>query len=206
MIKTNNTYISKKDIKGIIDGLYLQSVWICLCIDELNAIREIGNENIKKYKVQNFMYITHSSLIYRFSMELEKLLNKKESMSIYHICNVCSNNPNYFGNLEIKTVCKNLKDSLKNYQSLTEILIGRRNKTYAHNDKEYYLFTQKAIDDFPLHFEDIVMVSDLIYEFAKKLKANLSPTEMIHYPTPSDDVKRLFGMKTDCDIYLESID
>ena len=198
----NRTLLSKSDIKEIVDGLYLQSVWICMCIDELEAIKEIGTENIKKYKVQNFVYITHDSLIYRFSMELSKLLHHQESMSIYHICNICTDNAKYFGDFDIDTHCKQLKTALKIYDNLEVNLWERRSKTYAHNDKDYYLFSQKAIDDFPLDIEDIKTAAYLIYNFSETLKKILSPEQIFHYPTPTDDVKRLFGIRTESEMYL----
>lgn len=55
-------YISKDKLTEIIDGLHLQMVWVWLAIDSLNAIKTIDKAKIKR--AQNFMYITHSSLIY----------------------------------------------------------------------------------------------------------------------------------------------
>lgn len=53
--------IGKNELCEIIDGLFLQVVWIKLCLDELEALKEIGNDKIKIAK--HFFYITHSSLI-----------------------------------------------------------------------------------------------------------------------------------------------
>ena len=178
-------------------------VWIWLCIDSLDAIRDIDKSEIKK--AQNFMYITHSSLIYRFSMELAKLFDKKDGLSIYEIKNMCLNNKEYFDpSFDIEEYCRTFKKKLNNYDSLKKNIMGRRKKTYAHNDKEYYLFSQKAIDDFPLDMQEIKDLSNIIYDFAKTMQEKIgSKRTDLGYPAHYDDVKRLFGQKTNADLWLE---
>ena len=195
-------HISKDKLTEIIDGLHLQMVWVWLAIDSLDAIKTIDKEKMKR--AQNFMYITHSSLIYRYSMELAKLFDKKEGLHIYKIRNLCLQNKKYFDtSFDITEYCLNFKKTLKQYNSSIENVKKRRMKTYAHNDEEYYLFSQKAIDDFPLDMEEIKSIATVLYNFAKTMQEKIgSKRANLGYPTNSDDVKRLFGDKTDTDIEL----
>ena len=85
---------SREEMIKIIDGMILQVVWIKMCIDTLEALKAIDKEKFSKSK--NFIYITQSSLIYRYSMELVKLLNRAEKMSIYRILNLCKENSEMF--------------------------------------------------------------------------------------------------------------
>lgn len=178
-------------------------VWVWLAIDSLNAIKTIDKVKIKQ--AQNFMYITHSSLIYRYSMELAKLFDQEDGLSIYRIRNMCLQNKGYFDDsFDIVEYCKNFKKSLSQYKPLINNITERRRKTYAHNDKDYYLFSQKAIDDFPLDMQEIENMANLIYTFAKTMQEKIgSKRAHLGYPANSDDVKRLFGEKTDTDIWLE---
>lgn len=181
-------------------------VWVWLAIDSLEAIKSIDKSKIKR--AQNFMYITHSSLIYRYTMELAKLFDKKEGLSIYQIKNLCLQNKGYFdASFDIVEYCKGFKKALGQYNLLIKNITERRRKTYAHNDKNYYLFSQKAIDDFPLDMEEIKSMANIIYVFAKTMQEKIgSKRADFGYPANSDDVKRLFGEKTDTDIWLEEND
>lgn len=40
-------HISKEKLTEIIDGLYLQIVWVWLCIDSLEALKSIDKNKIK---------------------------------------------------------------------------------------------------------------------------------------------------------------
>ena len=196
-------HISKDKLTEIIDGLHLQMVWVWLAIDSLNAIKTIDKVKIKR--AQNFMYITHSSLIYRYSMELAKLFDQKGGLSIYEIRNMCLQNKGYFDDsFDLVEYCKNFKKSLGQYKPLINNITERRRKTYAHNDKGYYLFSQKSIDDFPLDMQEVENMANLIYTFAKTMQEKIgSKRAHLGYPANPDDVKRLFGEKTDTDIWLE---
>lgn len=195
--------ISKEELTRIIDGLHLQMAWVWLCIYSLEAIRGIDKNQIKR--AQNFMYITHSSLIYRYSMELAKLFDKQDGLSINQIKNMCLNNKEYFDpSFDIEEYCKSFKKELNQYNSIIKNIRERRRKTYAHNDKDYYLFRQKAIDDFPLDMDEIKTMSAIMYNFAKTMQEKIGSSRAdLGLPAHSDDVKRLFGGKTDVDLWLE---
>ena len=196
------TRISKEKLTEIIDGLFLQIVWILLCIDSLEALRDIDKS--KKKIAKNFLYITKTSLVYRYSMELAKLFDNR-GLSLYEIIKRCKNNPDYFyEKFDVEQYCDEFRRTLSQHNTLISNIRNRRRKTYAHNDEEYYLFSQKAIDDFPLDFEEIKIMSEKILHFAKRLQVEIgSKRSHMDYPTYYDDVKRLFGEKTIEELYLE---
>ena len=199
-----NNHLTKENLTQIIDSLHLQSVWIRECIDIVEYLSNVNKERLKPSR--NFWHMTKSSLIYRYSIELAKLFDEGEGLSIYDIRNLCIRNSAFFNNPSFVTqCCKDFKKELKNHSKTVKNLCDRRNKTYGHNDKDYYLFTQKAIDDFPLDFEDIKNLALLIYNFATTLQQNINSTRKeLGYPAYYDDVKRLFGEKTEADIWLDS--
>lgn len=176
-----------------------------MCIDELDAIQEIGNDKIKIAK--NFFYITHSSLIYRYSMELAKLFDKGDVLSIYKIRNMCLNNEEYFKpDIDMKEYCKAFKNELDKYKTTICNIQKRRNKTYAHNDEEYYLFNEKAIHENPLDCESIKKLTNILYIFATTMQEKINSCRKEQgYPTNTDDVKKLFGIKTNDELWLEEI-
>lgn len=198
------TDFTKEDLLRIIDSLYLQSIWIQECIYIVEYINNVDKEKLKPSR--NFWHMTKSSLIYRYSIELAKLFDEGKGLSIYNIRNLCIQNSAFFNNPSFVTQhCEDFKEQLKNHSKTVKNLRDRRNKTYGHNDKDYYLFTQKAIDDFPLDFEDIKNLALLIYNFATTLQQNInSARKDLGYPPHYDDVKRLFGEKTEADIWLDS--
>ena len=199
-----NNHLTKENLTQIIDSLHLQSVWIRECIDIVEYLSNVNKERLKPSR--NFWHMTKSSLIYRYSIELAKLFDEGEGLSIYDIRNLCIRNSAFFNNPSFVTqYCKDFKKELKNHSKTVKNLCDRRNKTYGHNDKDYYLFTQKAIDDFQLDFEDIKNLALLIYNFATTLQQNINSTRKeLGYPAYYDDVKRLFGEKTEADIWLDS--
>lgn len=200
-----NNHLTKENLTQIIDSLHLQSVWIRECIDIVEYLSNVNKERLKPSR--NFWHMTKSSLIYRYSIELAKLFDKGKGLSIYDINNRCMQNLSFFNDPSFVTqYCEDFKEQLKNYSKTEKNLRDRRNKTYGHNDKDYYLFTQKAIDDFPLDFEEIKNLALLIYNFATTLQQNINSTRKeLGYPAYYDDVKRLFGEKTEADIWLDSV-
>ena len=194
---------TREELIQIIDGMLLQVVWINLCIDTLEAFKTIDKEKFSKSK--NFIYITQTSLIYRYSMELVKLLNRAEKMSIYRVLNLSKENSEFFDeSFDIVDYCKAVKKELDKYKDTITSLINRRKLTYAHNDDEYYLFSQKAIDENPLDFDEIKNLADFLYSVAKTLQIKIdSPRKHQEYPRHFDDVKRLFGEKTEAEKFYE---
>jgi len=121
---------------------------------------------------------------------------------------MCAQNNEYFDNsFDVNEYCKAFKKALNQHSLLIKNLRERRCKTYAHNDEKYYLFSKKATIDFPLDFEEIKSLAKIIYTFAKKMQEKIgSQRASLDYPAHPDDVKRLFGEKTETDLWLENVD
>ncbi len=201
MSTVNFNQVSKDELKSIIDGLFVQICTIGLCLDTLSVLKEIGNEKIQSLKANNFFYITHTSLIFRYHLELSKLLNDNEKMSIKKISTKVCNNCHYFKNPEeVKNICKDLEQKLIKYTDINKILISRRNKVFAHNDKKYYYYSIQYTYDFPLT-DDLDLICEevvVLYDFAKDMQEQIGGSfKGKTYPSSPDDVKHLFGMKTD---------
>lgn len=199
--------ISKEKLIEILDGAFLQIIWIRLCIDELLAIQEIDNDKLKI--ANNFIYITHSSLIYRYTMELAKLFGCNEQRSIYKICQLCSEHLEYFDvniDFDLQAFCKEYERTIKEYKDTTDNIIKRRNKVYAHNDEIYYLYNEQAIKDYPIDFNEVKQLSAVLYDLVKTLQIKIgSRIKDATYPVNTDDVKRLFGLKTKDDLFIENV-
>lgn len=119
--------LSKDELTEIIDGLHLQMVWIWLAIDSVEALHSIDSEKTKL--APNFIYIAKTSLIYRYSMELAKLCNEHEEVSIHKIKSMCLCNKEYFDtSFDIEGYCKYFKEELCKYNTLINNIIGRRKK------------------------------------------------------------------------------
>lgn len=206
MKNENSSNISKEELTDIIDGMYLQIVWVWLCIHSLEALQTIPKKELKV--AGNFIYITHSSLIYRFTMELAKICNRSENVSIYRLKNLCCQNTSYFdSDFDVLSHCENYFEKIDNYNELIKNIINRRKKMYAHNDQEYYLFAEKAISDFPLDMQSVKELAGLIYNFIEIIQQKIgSSRAYMGYPANPDDVKRLFGQKTETDNWLEGIE
>ena len=191
--------VTKEELRWILEDFYFQILEIALCLDSLYALREIGNEKMKIANI--FFFVTQRALIFRYSLELNKVINDSDekSMSIYAICNICNQNIEYFNTFEndVKKLFQDVKTELKKYKNLSENLRFRRKKTYAHNDKEFYYFSKEAIEDFPLDDKEINQLVNVLYKFALELNIKIN-SRFIHegYPRNSDDVKKLFNMPT----------
>lgn len=195
--------MTKEELTKIIDSLHLQIVWIRMCIDIAEYLHNIDNNKLKEAK--NFWHLTRTSLAYRGLMELAKLFDEENGLSLKQIKNLCSRNNQVFNDSSVVDYCRNFEKELKVFSAVSTKLHTRRNKSLAHNDINYYFYNRKTIDNFPLDFDEIKELSILIYNFAVTMQEKIdSPRKGLGYPANSDDVKRLFGEKTEDDIWLES--
>ena len=195
--------MTKEELTKIIDSLHLQIVWVRMCIDIAEYLHNIDKNKLKNAK--NFWYLTRTSLAYRGLMELVKLFDEEDGLSIKRIKNSCSRNSQFFNDSSVVEYCRNFEKELKAFSAVSTKLYNRRKKSLAHNDIDYYFYNGKTIEDFPLEFNEIKELSMLIYNFAVTMQEKIdSPRKNFEYPTYYDDVKRLFGEKTEIDVLLES--
>ena len=197
--------LSKEQLTYIIDSLHYQAATILLCMDQIKAMQEVGADRMRI--AHNFFGITYSSLIYRYEIELFKLLEKENTGSIYAIANRCKENKHLFNQPEaVLALCKQSIDQLKKYSETNKHLKNRRKKTLAHNDIDYYYFSEKAIEEFPLKFDELREEALIIFHFAEQLQSQINSfRKTIRYFDEPDDVKKLFQMKTDFQKDIDSI-
>ena len=118
---------------------------------------------------------------------------------------MCSRNSQLFNDSSVVEYCRNFEKELNALSTVSTKLYNRRKKSLAHNDKDYYFYNKESVDDFHLEFDEIKELSLVIYNFAVTMQEKIdSPRKGLGYPADSDDVKRLFGEKTEIDILLES--
>lgn len=198
-----NDTVTKEELTKIIDSLHLQIVWIRMCFDIAEYLQDIDKEKLKNAK--NFWYLTKTSLGYRGLMELVKLFDEEDCLSIKRIRNMCSRNSQLFNDSSVVECCRNFGKELNKLSAISTKLYNRRNKSLAHNDKDYYFYNKESVDDFHLEFDEVKKLSLAIYNFAVTMQKKIdSPRKNLEYPAFSDDVKRLFGEKTEADVWLES--
>ncbi len=196
---------TKEQLTFIIDSLHYQAATILLCMDQIKAMQEVGADRMKI--AHNFFGITYSSLIYRYEIELFKLLEKENTGSINAIANRCKENKHLFNQPEeVLLVCKQIKKDIGRFNDTNTQLKNRRDKTLAHNDIDYYFFSEKAINEFPLEYDKLREEAILIYRFAEELQSQINSfRKTLRYFDEPDDVKKLFQMKTDHQKEIDSI-
>lgn len=200
--------ITKEELTKIIDDLHFHIMIILLCMDELDALCEIKREEKIKLQANNFFYIAHSSLIFRYEIELAKLVNNDEQRSVIKICALCKTHADYFfAPEEINNLCNRMKQVINSYSEQNYNLKQRRNTALAHSDSDYYFYDEKYIKDYPIDYDKLKQEAEHIYNFAKELQFKIgSARTIVNFPAQSDDVKHLFGIKTDADIEKERIE
>ena len=194
--------MDKDELRYILEGFHGQVVAIIQCIDSVIAMQEIGGEKLKV--APHFFSAAQDAFIFRYSVELCKLLVEEKGkkpngdITIYRICDLVKANSTYFSNeFDVIAMCDTLLSDIGNYKSTIANLKKRRNKTYGHSDKEYYNYSKKAIDDFPLDFDKIKDITNLLYNFSMEILYSIeSKLPFRHLIHNSDDIKKLFGMPT----------
>lgn len=202
-MKNESNIITKDQLQILIDSFHEQIEVICLCIDMIDAIYEIGASRINEKEVSNFFEITRSSLVFRYEIELAKILGKTEKINVKKVCDICKSNAHYFICSEKKLIeiCDDIELTLKKNNAINTNLKKRRDQALAHNDSKYYLYKKSYTDEYPLNYDKIKKEVKELYDFSRELQILIgSKDKNIQYPTYPDDVKRLFGMKTNLEI------
>ena len=195
--------MTKEELTKIIDNLHLQMVWVKMCFDISKYLKNVDADKLRRAK--NFWYLTRTSLAYRGLMELAKLFDKQDGLYIKKIKNLCSKNSGLFNDSSVVDYCRKFEKDLNSLSDISTRLYNRRNKSLAHNDEDYYFYNKKSVDEFHLEFEEVEKLSSIIYDFAEAMQEKIdSSRKDFGYPAYYDDVKRLFGEKTEIDILLES--
>ena len=157
--------ITKEELTKIIDDFHFHIMIVLLCMDELDALCEIKREEKTKLQANNFFYIAHSSLIFRYEIELAKLVISDEERSVLTICSLCKKHADYFysDSETIKEKCKSMKQVINSFSEQNLNLKNRRNTALAHSDSDYYFYDEKYIKDYPIDYDKLKQEAEHIY-------------------------------------------
>lgn len=94
---------------------------------------------------------------------------------------------------------RSLASMMNSYKEVKAVIQNNRKKVYAHNDQEFYWFSQTHIDLWELTddiYDSIIEIVEICIGYCNELLALLGEKCIVEYSN-HDDVKRLFGIKTE---------
>ncbi len=103
---------------------------------------------------------------------------------------------------------KELKSNLSKYKDVENIIKASRNRVYAHNDQEFHWFTAVYIDNLGMTdqtYDDISEISNICINYCNEILKLFNQRPVYEYSN-HDDVKHLFGMKTERDEEMELLE
>ena len=126
--------------------------------------------NYKKTNKYSYVFCTIlSSLEKTFFVELAKLLDDREQRSLQSLIKISKKEINNFkSNDEINKSIEKLESILKN-EELREKLKKYRDKYIAHNDKEYFINSQKIFKEYPIKNNVFEKVINIIFDEVSKI-------------------------------------
>ena len=106
---------------------------------------------------------------------------------------------------ELLDMKRELKVSLDKYRDVENTIKASRNRVYAHNDQEFHWFTASYIDIWGMTdhiYDDIFEISNICIYYCNEILKLLNQRTVYEYSN-HDDVKHLFGIKTERDEEME---
>lgn len=211
LAEKNSFKTDKQDFYDIIERFYQQMVFVHRTIDALDTIEELNDSQKEKMmQSENFFYITRKSLAYMCIIILGSILKQsyqKNEITIYAIIDKCLKQKDWFDDVNIDELCSSFKNKLKLQEETIKKLLSRRDKSLAHFECDYFFLNKNAMERFPIPKSELRNVANLLYQFAEKLRDSINPNPFKEkYPPHTDDLKRLFGLKTKDDLWLEETD
>ena len=103
---------------------------------------------------------------------------------------------------------RELKANIEKYKDVKNIIINSRKRVYAHNDQEYHWFTAAYIDNWGMTdqtYDDIFEISNVCLDYCNEI-LNLFNQRPVYEYSNHDDVKHLFGIKTERDEEMELLE
>ncbi len=209
--------ISENELIGVIDSAYEQIIWSYQASEALKSILYVRKCDLKKFnKSKNFFSMARMALAEFSTLELEKILNKRNNINIFRILHECRNFPNIFRDqfecdgevvedFNIFEYTKCVEGELNKHQKLINNLKSRRDKTFAHNDKNYFHFSKAAIDEFPMDNQELDELTAIVYSCLRMLHLSCGSTANLFVATDVDDLKRLFELETESDEFVKKI-
>lgn len=183
-----------------------QALCIKTNIQILKDLWSLQNE-FKEKNTGAFYKTVQENCIFRIVLETYKMLYDKTA------ANMISNMANsvYQKMLEMEEFKerkqellhkrKSLTSMIDSYNKVEEVIVNNRNKVYAHNDQEFHWFSQSHIELWEMNdniYDSILEISEICIEYCNGLLGLLGEKSIYEYSN-HDDVKRLFGIKTEKD-------
>lgn len=193
-------------IKNKLLNFRAQALCIKTNVQILKDLWVLQNE-FKEKNVGAFYKTVQENCIFRIVLEIYKMLYDKTA------ANMISNMANsvYQKMLEMEEFKerkqelldkkKSLTSMINSYNRVEEVIVDNRNKVYAHNEQEFHWFSQSHIDLWEMDdniYNSILEISEICIEYCNGLLGLLGEKSIYEYSN-HDDVKRLFGIKTEKD-------
>ena len=191
-----------------------QALCIKSNIQVLNDIWEL-QPYFKEKRTGAFYKIIQDNCIFRVILETYKMLydTMKNSATIYRMANDV-----YKEMVQMETFSgrqqelldkkKKLASDLNQYKDVENVIKASRNKVYAHNDQEYHWFTKAYIEKWGMTdqiYDDILSISNVCIDYCNEIMKLFNQKPIYGYSN-HDDVKRLFGLKTEHDEEMEYLE
>lgn len=103
---------------------------------------------------------------------------------------------------------RELKANIEKYKDVKNIIINSRKRVYAHNDQEYHWFTAAYIDNWGMTdqtYDEIFEISNICIDYCNEILKLFNQRPVYEYSN-HDDVKHLFGKKTERDEEMELLE
>ena len=184
-----------------------QALCIKSNIQVLNDIWEL-QPYFKEKRTGAFYKIVQDNCIFRVILETYKMLydTMKNSATIYQMTNDV-----YREMIKMETFNdrqrelldrkKKLVSDLNQYKDVENVIKASRNKVYAHNDLNYHWFKDAYVEKWGMTeqiYDDILTITNICIDYCNGI-LKLFNQRLIYEYSNHDDVKHLFGLKTDRD-------
>lgn len=189
-----------------------------LCIkSNVQVLNDIWNLQpyFKEKRTGAFYKVVQDNCIFRMILETYKMLydTMNNSATIYKMANdvyrqMIQMEAFHERKNELLDRKKKLSSDLSQYGDVESVVKASRNKVYAHNDQEYHWFTEAYIEKWGMTdqiYHDILTIANTCIDYCNEILALFNHKAVNEYSN-HDDVKRLFGLKTERDEEIEYLE
>ena len=180
-----------------------------LCIKtNIQILRELWElqSYFKEKEVKAFYQVVQENCIFRTVLEAYKLLCDSDNKAI----SIRRMSHEVYGEMiqmeefadkqqELLHDKNRLKADLNNYNEVVQQVHLLRNKVYAHSGKEHHWFSESYITLYGLDddvYEKLYELTDICIGYCNSILERFGQKKITHYSN-SDDVRMIFGLKTD---------
>ena len=189
-----------------------------LCIkSNIQVLKDIWKLQpyFKEKRTGAFYKIIQDNCIFRVILETYKMLydTMKNSATIYKMANDVYREMVKMEKFndqqqELLDKKKKLTFDLNQYKDVKNVIKESRNKVYAHNDLNYHWFKDVYIEKWGMTdeiYDDILTIANICIDYCNGV-LKLFNQRLIYEYSNHDDVKHLFGLRTERDEEKEIIE